>query len=304
MSVEHARPVAVGPGGLDLTPFSRLVCRHSDYEIYYVQLYVTVAHAQLPLRLAVAAFLRTPMDDGTCPLLTEMAVVAIPDEIRKSSLVLTSGQALFPFEDSPYITHDGVILHGRSALQRAMVYRILYQTECLPSPGCAVALGQARPPEPGEAFGAFPFIQMRTLPAVPATINRPAPPIPPWLKPQPVPPASLLPHTQPVGLGGARSLPPTEAPLPSAQLGVYALQALTEQDVIAGHATPHARLLRELITRARNVRALACDIQRTLQNLHSNHQHLHVQHGINARCTLTSEMDTILGAVPGIIVTT
>ena len=91
---------------------------------------------------------------------TEMAVVAIPEEIRKSSLVLTSGQALFPFEDSPHITHDGVILHGRSAPQRAMVYRILYQTECLPSPGCAVGLGQARPPEPGEAFGAFPFTQL------------------------------------------------------------------------------------------------------------------------------------------------
>ena len=304
MSVEHARPVAVGPGGLDLTPFSRLVCRHSDYEIHYVQLNVTVAHAQLPLRLAVAAFLRAPMDDGTCPLLTEMALVAIPDEIHKSSLVLTSGQVLFPFEDSPYITHDGVILHGRSALQRAMVYRILYQTECLPSPGCAVALGQARPPEPGEAFGAFPLTQMRTLPAVPTTINRPAPPIPPWLKPQPVPPASLLPHAQLGGLEGARSLPPVEAPLPSAQLGVYALQALTEQDVIAGHATPHARLLRELITRARNVRALACDIQRTLQNLHSNHQHLYVQPGINACCTLTREMDMILGAAPGIIITT
>ena len=151
MSVEHARPVAAGPGGLDLTPFSRLVCRHSDYEIHYVQLNVTVANTQLPLRLAVAAFVRTPMDNGACPLLTEMAVVAIPAEIRKSSLVLTSGQVLFPFEDSPYITHNGVILHGRSAPQRAMVYRILYQTECLPSPGCAVALGQARPPEPGEA---------------------------------------------------------------------------------------------------------------------------------------------------------
>ena len=96
MSVEHARPVTVGPGGLDLTPFSRLVCRHSDYEIHYVQLNVIVAHTQLPLRLSVAAFVRTPMDDGTCPSLTEMAVVAIPDEIRKSSLVLTSGQALFP----------------------------------------------------------------------------------------------------------------------------------------------------------------------------------------------------------------
>ena len=304
MSVEHARPVAAGPGGLDLTPFARLVCRHSDYEIHYVQLNMTVANIQLPLRLAVAAFVRTPMENDACPSLTEMAVVAIPDEIRKSSLVLTSGQVLFPFEDSPYITHNGVILHGRSAPQRAMVYRILYQTECLPSPGCAVALGQARPPEPGEAVGAFPFMQLHTLPAVPMTINRPAPPIPPWLKPQPVPPASLLPHAQPGGLEGARSLPPVEAPLPSAQLGVYALQALTEQDVLAGHATPHARLLRELITRARNVHALACDIPRTLQNLHSNHQQLYVQPGIDACCTLTSEMDTILGAAPGIIITT
>ena len=142
LSVEHARTVAVGPGGLNLTPFSRLVCGHSDCEIHYVQLNVKVARAQLPLRLAVAAFLRTPMVDGTCPSLTEMAVAAIPEEIP---LVLTSGQVLFPFEDSPHITHDGVILHGRSAPQRAMVYRILYQTECLPSPGCAVGLGQARP---------------------------------------------------------------------------------------------------------------------------------------------------------------
>ena len=49
----------------------------------------------------VAAFLRTPLDDGTCPSITEMVVAAVPDEMRKSSLVLTSGQVLFPFEDSP-----------------------------------------------------------------------------------------------------------------------------------------------------------------------------------------------------------
>ena len=154
MSVEHARAVAVGPGGLNLTPFSRLVCRHPDYEVHFVQLNIMIARTQLPLRLAVAAFLRT---------LTEMVVAAVPEEMRKSSLVLTSGQVLFPFEDSPHITHDGVILHGRSAPQRAMAYRILYQTECLPSPGCAVGLGQARPPEPGEAFVAFPFMQFAHL---------------------------------------------------------------------------------------------------------------------------------------------
>ena len=295
MSVEHARAVEVGPGGLNFTTFSRLVCRRPDYEIHFVQLNVMIAHTQLPLRLAVAAFLRTPLDDGACPSITEMVVAAVPDEMRKSSLVLTSGQVLFPFEDSPHITHDGVILHGRSAPQRAMVYRILYQTECLPSPGCAVGLGQARPPEPGEAFVAFLFMQLHTLPAVPATSDRPAPPIPPWLKPQPVP---VLPQSQPAGFGGAKGLPQTNAPCSSDQLGVYALQALTEQDVIAGHDAPHARLSRELITRARNVRALACDIQRTLQNLHSNRQRLGVQPGINACWTLVSEMDTILGAVP------
>ena len=292
------RAVEVGPGGLNLTPFSRLVCRHPDYEIHFVQFNIMIAHTQLPLRLAVAAFLRTALDDGTCPPLTEMVVAAVPEEMRKSSLVLTSGQVLCPFEDSPHITHDGVILHGRSAPQRAMVYHILYQTECLPSPGCAVGLGQARPPEPGEAFVAFPFTQLHTLPAVPATTNRPAPPIPPWLMPQPVQPVPVLPQAQPAGFGGAKGPPQTSAPRSSAQLGVYALQALTEQDVIAGHDAPHARLIRELITRARNVRALACDIQRTLQNLHSNRQHLCVQPGITACWTLASEMDTILGAVP------
>ena len=294
MSVERARAVEVGPGGLNFTPFSRLVCRQPDYEIHFVQLNVIIAHTQFPLRLAVAAFLRTPLDDGTCPSIAEMVVAAVPEEMRKSSLVLTSGQVLFPFEDSPHFTHDGIILHGRSAPQRAMVYRILHQTECLPSPGCAVGLGQARPPEPGEAFAAFPFMQLHTLPAVPVTSDRPAPPIPPWLTPQPVP---VLPQSQPARICGAKAPPQTNAPRSSDQLGVYALQALTEQDVIAGHDAPHARLSRELITRARNVRALACDIQRTLQNIHSDRQHLCVQPGVNACWTLASEMDTILGAL-------
>ena len=201
MSVERALAVEVGPGGLNFTPFSRLVCRQPDYEVHFVQLNVIIAHTQLPLRLAVAAFLRAPLDDGTCPPIAEMVVAAVPVEMRRSSLVLTSGQVLFPFEDSPHITH-GIILHGRSAPQRAMVYRILHQTECLPSPGCAVGLGQARPPEPGEAFAAFPFTQLHTLPAVPATSDRPAPPIPPWLMPQPVP---ALPQSQPWCQGPAPS---------------------------------------------------------------------------------------------------
>ena len=121
----------IGPGGLDLSPFARMIYKHPDGEVHFVQLNVIVAQRQLPLRLAVAGFPRTPLDDGTCPRISEMQLVAVPVEIRRSYLVLTSGQVLFPFEDSPHITHDGVLLHGRCAPQRATVYRILQQAECL-----------------------------------------------------------------------------------------------------------------------------------------------------------------------------
>ena len=47
---------------------------------------------------------------------------------------------------------------------------------------------------------------------------------------------------------------------PPAQLGVHTSQVLTDQDLINGHDAPHARLSRELITRAGTVRTLACDI--------------------------------------------
>ena len=139
----------IGPGGLDLSPFARMIYKHPDGEVHFVQLNVNVAQRQLPLRLAVAGFPRTPLDDGTCPRISEMQLVAVPAEIRRSYLVLTSGQVLFPLEDSPHITHDGVLLHGRCAPQRATVYRILQQADCLSPHGWAVGRGQARPPEPG-----------------------------------------------------------------------------------------------------------------------------------------------------------
>ena len=284
----------VGPGGLDLTPLSRLVYRHPDGEVHFVQLNVMLAHRQLPLRLAVAGFPRTPLDDGTCPRISEMQLVAVPAEMRRSSLVLTSGQVLFPFEDSPHITHDGVLLHGRCAPQRAMVYRILQQAECLPPHGWAVGRGQARPPEPGEALASFPFSQMYTLPAVPAAPARPAPPIPPRLLPQTRP---IPPHGQSARISGDTSSPQAGTVRSPDQLGVYALQALTDQDVIAGYGAPHARLSRELITRASTVRALACDIQRAFQNIDKHRQHCNVQPGANACWALASEMDTILTAL-------
>ena len=135
----------IGPGGLDLSPFARMIYKHPDGEVHFVQLNINVAQRQLPLRLAVAGFPRTPLDDGTCPRISEMQLVAVPAEICRSYLVLTSGQVLFPFEDSPHITHDGVLLHGRCAPQRATVYRILQQADCLSPHGWAVGRGQARP---------------------------------------------------------------------------------------------------------------------------------------------------------------
>ena len=292
-SAERALQMEIGSGGLDLTPFARLVYKHPDGEVHFVQINVMLAQRQLPLRLAVAGFPRTPLDDGTCPRISEMQLVAVPNEMRRSSLVLTSGQVLFPFEDSPHITHDGVLLHGRCAPQRAIVYRILQQAECFSPHGWAVGRGQARPPEPGEALASFPFSQMYTLPAVPVASARPTPPIPPWMLPQSRPTPI---HEQSVRASGDMS-PQAVAVRPPAQLGVYALQALTDQDVIDGHDAPHARLSRELITRASTVRALACDIQRTFQNVRTRHQHCNVQPGANACWTLASEMDTILTAL-------
>ena len=293
-SAERALQMEIGSGGLDLTPFARLVYKHPDGEVHFVQINVMLAQRQLPLRLAVAGFPRTPLDDGTCPRISEMQLVAVPNEMRRSSLVLTSGQVLFPFEDSPHITHDGVLLHGRCAPQRAIVYRILQQAECLSPHGWAVGRGQARPPEPGEALASFPFSQMYTLPAVPVAPARPTPPIPPWLLPQSRP---IPIHEQSVRTSGDASPPQADSVRPPAQLGVYALQALTDQDVIAGHDAPHARLSRELITRASTVRALAYDIQRTFQNIHKHRQRCNVQPGANACWALASEMDTILTAL-------
>ena len=96
---------------------------------------------------------------------------------------------------------------------------------------------------------------------------------------------------------GGANLPQADTVRPPAQLGGYALQALTEQDVIAGQDVPYARLCRELITRASTVRVLACDIQRTLQNIHAHRQHCNVQPGANACWALASEMDMILTAL-------
>ena len=90
----------VGPGGLDLTPFARQIYKHPDVEVHFVQINVKLAQRQLPLRLAAAGFPRTPIEDGTCPRILEMQVVAVPPEMRRSTFVLPSGQVLFPFEDS------------------------------------------------------------------------------------------------------------------------------------------------------------------------------------------------------------
>ena len=147
------------------------------------------------------------------------------------ALVLTSGQVLFPFEDSPQKNMMESFYIDEVPPQRAMVHRILHQTECLPSSGCAVGLEQARPSERGK-----PLLLSLSCSCTPCR----------HLQPQ-----TALYHRSRHGL--------TCSCLPN-----HSLQDFVEQDVIAGHDAPHARLSRELITRARNVRALACDIQRVV----------------------------------------
>ena len=103
-------------------------------------------------------------------------------------------------------------------------------------------------------LAAFPFLQPRTLPAVRMLRKNPAPAVPPWLSPQTVPIPSTLQQGWSDGVNG----PPQSTQIRvSSQLGVYALQALTEQDLEEGHDPPYARLSRELENRARDVRSLA-----------------------------------------------
>ena len=73
----------IGSGGLDLTPFCSPGSTDApDGEVHFVQINVMLAQRQLPLRLAVAGFPRTPLGDGTCPRISEMQVVAVPAEMR------------------------------------------------------------------------------------------------------------------------------------------------------------------------------------------------------------------------------
>ena len=288
MHPDWASSVAVGPGGLNLTPYARTICRRADLEIHYVQLMLTVEQTLVPLRLAAAAFVRNSWDDGTSPCISEMVLEAIPPAILKTHLILTNGQALFPFVDTPHIGNDGIILHGPNARQRAMVHHIVSQSGCVPFPGCVLNAGQARPPEPGEVLAAFPFLQLCALPAVPMHRENPTPTVPPWLSLQPVQ-ASSAQQQRPSGSSG----------LPQARdLGVYAMQALTDRRIAEGQDAPYARLSREIETRARDVRSSAYIIQDILQRANSTRQHLSIQPAANACWELASEMDAILRALP------
>ena len=76
------------------------------------------------------------------------------------------------FEDSPHITHDGVLLHGRCAPQRATVYPILQQADCLSPHGWAVGRGQT-----SRTLASFAFSQMcRSRPSQAPTSARGADP--------------------------------------------------------------------------------------------------------------------------------
>ena len=145
--------MALVPGGLNFTHYSRLISRPADYEIHYVQLNVIIAQTLLPLRLAAAAFLRAPWDDGTCPRIAEMVVEAIPIEIQG------------PPWHSPvdkYFIHLRT-LHTSRMMESSCTGEVPNNEQWCTvsftkrvSPLSHIGVGQAQPPEPGEAFAAFP----------------------------------------------------------------------------------------------------------------------------------------------------
>ena len=100
-----------------------------DYLLYWATHFVS-----LYLFFVFSFLVEAPWDDGTCPRIAEMVLDAIPLAIHKSSLILTSGQALYPFAEAPHIANDGIILHGRSAQQRALENRAIHQSGCLSFP--------------------------------------------------------------------------------------------------------------------------------------------------------------------------
>ena len=82
-------PIAIGPQGLDLTPFARLVSRREDCEVQYVQLVITVNQVTIPLRLAVATFFRISWEGHPGSTVAEWTLLAIPGAVQQCFLVLT-----------------------------------------------------------------------------------------------------------------------------------------------------------------------------------------------------------------------
>ena len=153
-----------------------------------------------PLRLAAAAFLRAPWDDGTCPRIAEMVVEE--SLLRSYFIHLRTLHTSRMMESSC----TGEVPNNERWCTVSFTKR---------SPRCTVGVGQARPPEPGKAFAAFPFSQF-TRCRQSITTENPVPTIPPWLLPQPVPALSL---SQLAGIGGVKGPPQASAPRFSSQLG-------------------------------------------------------------------------------------
>ena len=280
----------IGPGGLDLSPFARMIYKHPDGEVHFVQLNVNVAQRQLPLRLAVAGFPRAPLDDGTCPRISEMQLVAVPAEICRSYLVLTSGQVLFPFEDSP-ASHMMAFSCMGGVPHKGQQFIVSFSKLIVSLPL------EGRPP----SF--LPFLAIVHATGCPCRLStsdtaNPALDV-----------AAKLIQEQSHRERGEMS-PQAAVVRPPAQLGVYALQALTDQD-LNGHdpsACDIQRTLQDVRARHQNcnvqpgasacwtlaagtVRTLACDTQRTLQDVRARHQNCNVQPGANACWTSNESAD-------------
>ena len=197
---------------------------------------------------------------------------------------------LYPFQDAPHLTDDGLVVHGSNPLQQAIAHSIVSRFGVVLPASCVLPTRQARPPEPGGGPATFPFMQICRLPAIQIGTANATPILPPWFSPQPIQASSS--QRKP-----ARN---TDDFPYATDIGVYALQALTTQDVSNGTDTPHQRLVREVVVRAREVRASAYFIQTASQRLPGAGHHYSIQPVEDGCWEIVNEMDAILTALSGL----
>lgn len=81
-------------------------------------------------------------------------------------------------------------------------------------------------------------------------------------------------------------------------IGAYAMQALTDQEVTMGHNAPHARLCREVHETATEVRSTVLTIHDIMEQAMRAGQHSLLRQATSDCWDIVNEMDAVLEALP------